>query len=338
MHMAEPMKGPFLPWGSLLTMAGLAGFVVLRFNPLGAEEAALSPSRLWAAVVTTATVFLVERHLQNYFWAVLAAVLLVLHPLFHRFLEQTSGRAAGAEALVLVTFACTVFAWQLTVLPRFASVAWVGTAFMLSLGIGMAWACSAEAGLKTAVLTVAGLWLAAGLANQVKPGVEAPSSWNRIAAGLFGLLSPLGGLAVASLTVRFLQRTAEESTDCSGWWSIAVPEAWEPSWRVLSGDQLARWCWPSVWLVAPILAWSVWRSLRRGWKQWKRGQAPLAWLLSLYVVLTLTWTGLFPPDDPAATVLSLNVLTVLLLVFWLGDLIRGFFERLVLHPPEERPA
>lgn len=336
MHMAGPVKGPFLPWGSLLTMIGLAGFVTLRHNPLAMEESALSLSKLWAAVVTTAAVFLVERHLQNYFWAVLAAVLLTLHPLFGQQLEQTSGRAAGAEALVLVTFACTLFAWQLTFLPRFAWWAWFGTGLTLCLGIGMAWASAAEAGLKTALLTAGGLWLAAGLATQSRPGAEAPSRWNRGAAILFGILSPVGGLAVASLALRLLQRTASERANGNAWWSVAVPESWEPSWHFLTGDPLTRWCWPSVWIVLPVLSWSFWRTLRRGWKQRQHRQVPLAWLLSLYAVLTLAWTCLFPPDDPAASVLSLNVLTVLLLAFWMGDLIRGFFERLVLQPPEER--
>jgi hypothetical protein len=46
-------------------------------------------------------------------------------------------------------------------------------------------------------------------------------------------------------------------------------------------------------------------------------------------------TALFPPDDAATSELSITVLMVFLLVFWLGDLIRGFFERMVLHPPEE---
>src|SRR5262245_42474401 len=125
--MAESGKGPFLPWSSLLTMLGLAGFVGCRFHLHAPDSSSLPLSRLWAAVVTVGAVFLVERQLQNYFCAVFAAVLLTLHPLFRQQLEVAGGRAAGTEALLLVAFACTLFAWQLTFLPRLAWWAWSGT-------------------------------------------------------------------------------------------------------------------------------------------------------------------------------------------------------------------
>ena len=84
------------------------------------------------------------------------------------------------------------------------------------------------------------------------------------------------------------------------------------------------------------MAWGLWCSVRRGWREFKRRQAPVPWLLTLYAVVgglsaVTAWRG-----NATLVVLELAVLSVLLSVFGVADFFRGISERLILSLPAER--
>jgi len=79
-----------------------------------------------------------------------------------------------------------------------------------------------------------------------------------------------------------------------------------------------------------------WRSLRRGWKCWRRNLPPLAWVLTMFVLVDLAGILLHPPRAAGIALLSFAPVAVLLNVFGVADLAQGLGERLVLSPPHER--
>jgi hypothetical protein len=84
------------------------------------------------------------------------------------------------------------------------------------------------------------------------------------------------------------------------------------------------------------MLWGFWRSFRRGWRLWRRGQPPVAWVLTLYGAVAFAGAALHSGEAGQITLLTLASLAVLLGVFGIADLVRGFMERLVLAPPQDR--
>ncbi len=99
--------------------------------------------------------------------------------------------------------------------------------------------------------------------------------------------------------------------------------------------ELEKWGWAAILTLAMMVV-GLWRSGRRGWKCWRRGQAPLAWVLTLFAVMDLAGIAWHPPRTASAALLPLAPVAVLLNVFGLADLAQGLGERLVLAPPQER--
>jgi hypothetical protein len=103
-----------------------------------------------------------------------------------------------------------------------------------------------------------------------------------------------------------------------------------------TAGQARLWGWPDLWVATILMAWGFWRSLRRGWRSLARRQPPLAWVLSLYGILALAGACFHSGPGGTRTLLALSSLATLLAVFGIADLVRGFMERLVLAPPQER--
>jgi hypothetical protein len=99
--------------------------------------------------------------------------------------------------------------------------------------------------------------------------------------------------------------------------------------------EMERWGWSAILTVAMmVVGW--WRSLRRGWKCWRRNLPPLAWVLTMFVLVDLAGILLHPPRAAGIALLSFAPVAVLLNVFGVADLAQGLGERLVLSPPHER--
>jgi hypothetical protein len=168
-----------------------------------------------------------------------------------------------------------------------------------------------------------------------------PSWFNIAAAALVGVGAPLAGLWLAPAAVRHLgwrqDPALEADADAQDYWHAAVDADWR-DYRVqgFTAGDLRRWCWPSAWVVLPLAGWGLWRSFRRGWKNWARKKAPAAWALTLYALLAAAVWALRPAGAGGPALLPLAGLAVLLGVFGVSDVLRGFMERLVLAPPQER--
>src|SRR5262249_7173545 len=126
-----------LPWGLVITVALLALLVlgVYRAAPGSAEAA---PWRVVISVgLLAAGAFPVGRRLQNYFWGVVAALVLALHPL-----HWGSGLfvlALSAEAMELVVLAGVVAGWDLAAARHFGWRGWLGVGLAVVVGAGLAW-------------------------------------------------------------------------------------------------------------------------------------------------------------------------------------------------------
>jgi hypothetical protein len=114
----------------------------------------------------------------------------------------------------------------------------------------------------------------------------------------------------------------------------AVIDEWKAAVSNRSWDQGA-WCWTDPWLAGPLLLVGIWRTLARGRKQARTGQAPLAWLLAVAGLGVLVALGGRPL---ASGSLALAATGAILTVFGIADLIQSLVERVALKPPEPGPV
>jgi hypothetical protein len=344
----------------VLTGAALAGLIVAVYRIPGTAN----PQAVWAAAGVGVALFLVVRWLQNYLWGVLAGLLVALHPLYQETVNQFHvGLLAGALTWGLL--ACMLLAWRLAFQPRFAWRCWAALAVVFPVGIALTWALQPRAGLVAAALTHFGLigtaFLAAAM-NSRGQGVGC-SWWNVTAAALIGLLAPLGGVLLAPEALRlpnwpqpqpvqmgekpgfskkpgFLPPQAQPIQAGSDWQDMLEAALGsnldDYRFHGFNADQVRRWGWPQEWVVLPLVVWGFWRTIRRGWREWARRRPPLAWALTLFAIIDLLGVSFHPWADTG--ILSLASLAVALVVFGVADVVRGFMERLVLAPPQERDA
>jgi hypothetical protein len=337
--MTEPGVRRPLPWGLVLTVVALAAVLASVYR-VGATPNA--PGRwefVGAAVGAAACAFLVVRWVQSYLWAVLAGLLLGLHPLFR---DAVAGSDYGlvAEALQWLVLAATVSAWRLTFLPRFRWRTWLVLAGVCCVATGLAWPLRPRAGLVAGLTCGGGLLAAALLAARLhRRRLTLRPSWlNITTAALVGLAAPVGGLFLAPVSVRHLDwHQMKADSDAVDLWHAALGSP-TGGYRVhgFSADERDRWGWHQGGLALALMVWGFWRTFRRGWKEWARRKPPLTWALTLFGMIALVGASFHPGAAPDTAYLSLASLAVLLGVFGVADVVRGFMERLVLAPPEER--
>jgi hypothetical protein len=330
--MSDLNARPRLTWGSALTVAGLAVLViaVLRGQLDGREPAGWLATG--AAVLAVAAVFLLGRGFQQYLWGVAAGVLLIIHPWFAVHATRANDSVLVAEALVLAVLAATQTAGRLTFLPRFAWYSWAGMGAALCLGVWLAWTSAPPMAVLAIALAAGGLLLAAILGIRVgrQAGAATPSRWNLAAAGL---------VAVAAVGVGLFASYGQTPDGSAGGVSRllhGIPPVRANLTGVFSRDAVTRWGWPTAWVMLPLTAWALWRTVRRGWMDWARGRAPTPWLLTLAAVLIVLHAVLWPVDDALFPAWPLTAVTVLLVVFCVADVLAQIGNRLVLHPPEEK--
>jgi hypothetical protein len=278
-------------------------------------------------------VFLVLRWLQNYVWGLVAGLLLPLHPLL-----RAGDLTFQALPLLLVVLACTTAGWRLSFGPSFARKGWLVVAAGLVLASALAWPLAARTGLMAAVVAGVGLLGAAVLAARLRKrkGTILPSWGNVTAAAVLGILTPAAGLVLAQVLLPESYELKAPSEP------LVLLEAGVgtkfPEFRIekFTSDELQRWAWPQPWVVGILMIWGFWRSCRRGWKQWRRRQPPMAWTLTLFAVVSFAGATLRSYELGGNTLLPLAALAVLLSIFGVADMVRGFMERLVLAPPQER--
>jgi hypothetical protein len=322
----------------VLTGAALAGIIVAVYRITGTAN----PQAVWAAAGVGVAMFLVVRWLQNYLWGVLAGLAVALHPLYQETVNQFHvGLLAGAGIWGLL--ACMVLALWLAFQPRLAWRCWAALAVVFPVGIAVTWALQPRAGLVAAALTHFGLIGAAFLAAAMHArgqGVGC-SWWNVTAAALIGLLAPVGGVLLAPEALRLPNWPQPQPIQAGSDWQEMLEAALGSNlddyrFHGFTADDVRRWGWPKEWVVLPLMVWGFWRTIRRGWREWARRRPPLAWALTLFAIIDLLGVSFHPWADTG--VLSLASLAVALVVFGIADVVRGFMERLVLAPPQERDA
>src|SRR5262245_49666802 len=113
-----------LPWGQLVTLAALALLALAVFRGAPARVA------LTAAAMACAA-FVVLRAVQNYLWVLVAALLLMLHPLHGQWSPPPLELALRAEAMELVVLAAVISGCALAALPGPAPWSWALTGLAL---------------------------------------------------------------------------------------------------------------------------------------------------------------------------------------------------------------
>jgi hypothetical protein len=342
--MTKPETRQRLPWGSVLTSVVLAGIVVAFYRGKSTEatDGHLPWTAIWAAAGIGCAVFLVMRWWQNYAWGIIAGLAVPLHPLYMEN-ARSFPRGLVAEMLLLCVLTGTVAAWRLVFLPRFAWRSWLAGGVMLGVATTLAWPLAPLVGLVAGGLICLGLLGASILGIRFQRGRASPApAWGNIAAAaLLGLIVPPGSLLLAPLVVRHFDALHHPGqaadADAFDYWQEVMSAPLEGyQVRGFAPADLQRWAWPDTWVVLPLMAWGWWCTFRRGWKQSSRRKSPLAWVLTLFVVLTLTGMCFRPANGDEVCLLSLASLAALLTVFGIADVTRSFMERLVLAPPQER--
>jgi hypothetical protein len=322
-------------------MAALAALVIAIYRSPVAGASPAPWRSVWGAVGAGVAVFLVLRWAQNALWGLAGGLLVALHPVFREAVTATDPNLL-AETLTLLALAGTVAGFRLVFLPRFAWRSWLVGAVVLTAAIGLAWPVQPAAGLAVSLLVGVGLLGAAAFGARLhfRRASVLPSWLNIAAATLVAIGAPVAGLflAPAFCDLGWKQAPAlPAESDAVDYWHAAVDADWT-DYRAqgFTQGELRRWGWPNPWVVMALAGWGFWRSLRRGWKNWAKGKAPTAWVLTLFTLVTLAIWAARPQSGGNLSILPLAGLAVLLSVFGIADVLRGFMERLVLAPPHER--
>lgn len=337
--MNQSGKRPY-PWGLWVTLACLTVLVLVILRTFGAAGKFHTHLGESAAILAVGSVFLIGRWLHNSWWGLVNAVVLIAHPLFFHWATDEP-QPLLAEALELVVLAATVGGWLL-IGNSACNVYWVLIFFLSTFYTALLWGIKPTNGLVASLLIFMGFLSAAlwGFSHRKKTGAY----WgNWVAALLMALASPVVALYVAYWggNYKWFGTIYQPSVNCPhnplDFLLAAVdPDFASQEIHGLAPADLERWAWPVVWVILPLMVWGLWRSLRRGWKQWQQHQAPLSWLLTLFALLDIAGVALHPASARATFFLPLASLAVLLSVFCLADLLRGMGERLVLEPPGEK--
>jgi hypothetical protein len=338
--MTEPPTRQGLPWAALFWSGLLAAALVILYRGVPGPDGPIPWKSAWAATAGGVAVFLVLRWLQNTPWGLIGGALLALHPLVLREAGRTDA-AVISQSLVLAVLAGTVAGWRLSFEPGFAWRFWPLVGAVLLVGNALAWPIYPRSGLLAGLTAAGGLLAAAVLATRRyrRPAPGSPGGLNIVMALGLGVAGPLAALALAPACVHFLdwhhllpaEADAIELLQAGIDTNIA-----DYHWQGFTAPQVQRWGWPAAWLTGVLMIWGFWRSIRRGWRLSARRQPPTAWLLTGYAVLAFVAAALHSTGTDPFSLLTLAALGVLLAVFGVADLVRGFMERLVLAPPQER--
>jgi len=89
-------------------------------------------------------------------------------------------------------------------------------------------------------------------------------------------------------------------------------------------------------LVLPLMLIGLWRTIGRGLRQRKRGELPVAWLITLAAAMLLA--SLLPVSSETLHPVGLLWLGIVLSVFAVADLLLLLFEQLALPVPQTGPS
>jgi hypothetical protein len=108
------------------------------------------------------------------------------------------------------------------------------------------------------------------------------------------------------------------------------------AWSTNATASSEAWCWTTPWLVFGLILIGAARTIGRGFRQRRQGNAPLAWLI--FVAAILLATSLLSAATPGAQPFALLWLGIALSVFAVADLVLLLYEQLVLPTPDTGPS
>jgi hypothetical protein len=139
---------------------------------------------------------------------------------------------------------------------------------------------------------------------------------------------PLAGVVAARLAHGHWPRLLD-----GGDWPAVLSE-WQAAIREGTWSAGA-WCWADRWIVGALMVIGFWRTGARGWKEWRLGRPPLAWLIAAAGLGALVAVGA-RPLAPGSLVLA--AVGAILSVFGAADVILALVERIELKPPDPGPS
>ena len=327
-----------LPWALVAALAVLAAEVLIL-------RAIATPPTAWQGALgllaAAATTLILVGWLTHYLWGLAAAVIVPLHPVFAHAAGGQWEAALLAPVLQLAVAAAVLGGCRLLREPAFTMIRWTLAGAVLIGALTLLWPLNPPDGLAASLLVLIGLTAGAVLALQLRRRDAGLRPGNAIMASLLAWLVPAASYFLASNSARFdflpwQTQPASSETDLDDLLRAAIrfPDA-----NAFSSVWANRntWAWPLDWVVLPLMAYGLWRALRRGFKEKERGRLPLTWMLPLFSVIALLGlergTG-----DAASRGATLAALAIVLTVFCFADVARGIGERLVLAPPTDAGA
>jgi hypothetical protein len=142
----------------------------------------------------------------------------------------------------------------------------------------------------------------------------------------------LGPPVAAAVAVRLVHGDWPRLLEGGDWG--AVIDEWKGAFA--AGDWHAGgWRWTATWVAVPLVLLGVYRTVARGRRQARRGEAPLAWLVTVAAVGAILALSNRPGNSGS---LALITVGVMLSVFGVADATLAVVERFQLEPPAPGPS
>jgi hypothetical protein len=342
------------PWGLVILLALQSTVWVLLYRNQVMTEAPAAMPVLATMVATGMVVFLLVRGLQNGLWGLAAAFFLVLHPVYAIAVAGANSPHLWTVFVELLALMCVLGIWYHAFQPKLHLLALFAFVLVLLLASSLAWLTSPHSGWVTMLLAGSGLLLAAVLTGLTPgPATRSARVVHGLLTGMFAIAIPVGCLLLAAPFLHATQWLSQNGLE--GIQEVLVrpgletgatvdgmiEDALQPelSSGLVPGftlEELSEWAWPQFVVVAVLMALGFYRSMRRGWQVWRKGHPPLPWVLTLFSLSVLTAGVLHPDSVRQTSYLPLVSLSVLLMVFGVGDTLWSLGEAIQLAPPGEQ--
>jgi hypothetical protein len=318
-----------------------AWLLLLRPGQL-ALDGPYSRIELAGALVSIYALFFVFKNSYGILFSIFAIIIFIISD---RQINESHAMAAwyGNQVFLLAALTLNLIAWPQVERRPFKRFNWLLLSIANIILSAMIWIAAgytaeyfpdpAHGGLTTSnqrirmcsfVLLTLGGALAARLSHK-----KTTAAWLWL---IVGLVAPAAGYGLASLFTSVQPEYAVNGTR----WDACFDDlsAW-----ISRPDRMSRcegWCWTTSSLVLPLMLIGLWRTIARGFRQRKRGELPVAWLITLAAAMLLA--SLLPVSSESLRPVGLLWLGIVLSVLAVADLLLLLYEQLALPAPQTGPS